>query len=184
MPRVEAIADKAEVSAEHHGVVDSVIEVFGGIRGPHSILLYSPPLEAIVIELSRYFRGNSIVKPPERELAAITAAREKDSFYVWAAQVANARRAGIAEETIAAIREERDPKILPPAEAAIVTYVQQLMRHNRVDQPSFDALKDQYGVPWLVELTAMAGYFGMLAGVVNAFEVPTPPDGESLPVKD
>jgi 4-carboxymuconolactone decarboxylase len=122
------------------------------------------------------------VKPPQRELAAITAAREKDSLYVWAAQEGNARRAGISEATIAAVRERRDAKALSPGEAAIVTYVQQLMRHNRVDQPSFDALKDEYGVPWLVELTTMAGYFGMLAGVVNAFEVPTPEGGDALPV--
>jgi hypothetical protein len=32
-----------------------------------------------------------------------------------------------------------------------------------------------------VELTAAANYFALLAGVVNAFEVPAPPDGDKLP---
>jgi 4-carboxymuconolactone decarboxylase len=63
-----------------------------------------------------------------------------------------------------------------------VEYVRQLFRKNRVDQATFDALKNRYGVPWLVELTAVVGYYGMLAGVVNSFEVAAPADGDVLPV--
>jgi hypothetical protein len=37
-------------------------------------------------------------------------------------------------------------------------------------------------VPWLIEMTAVVGYYAMLAGVVNAFEVQPPPDGDVLPV--
>jgi hypothetical protein len=34
----------------------------------------------------------------------------------------------------------------------------------------------------LVELTVAANYYAMLCGVVNAFEVSAPPDGDKLPV--
>ncbi len=34
---------------------------------------------------------------------------------------------------------------------------------------------------WMVELTAAANYFSILCGIVNAFEVPAPPDGDKLP---
>ena len=183
MPRVKPIADRSEVAAEHQDVVDSVMAVFGQIRGPHTILLLSPPLERIVVALSGYFRGETLVKSPQRELAAITAARERDALYVWGAQVDNARRAGISEATIAAVRDRAEPARLSTEEAEIVTYVQQLCRRNRVEQPAFDALLQRYGTQWLVELTTMAGYFGMLAGVVNAFEVPTHAGGDPLPVE-
>jgi hypothetical protein len=43
-------------------------------------------------------------------------------------------------------------------------------------------LKNRHGVQWLVELTVAANYYGLLCGVVNAFEVPAPPDGDKLPV--
>jgi hypothetical protein len=62
-----------------------------------------------------------------------------------------------------------------------VTYVRQLMRGNRADQAAFDALKNRHGVQWLVELTAAANYFALLSGVVNAFEVAAPADGDKLP---
>jgi 4-carboxymuconolactone decarboxylase len=63
----------------------------------------------------------------------------------------------------------------------IVDYVRQLIRGNRVDQAAFDALQKRYGTQWLVELTAVVNYFGILAGIVNAFEVAAPPDGDKLP---
>jgi len=64
----------------------------------------------------------------------------------------------------------------------LVTYVRQLMRTNRIDQAAFDALKKRHNAQWLVELTAAANYFALLSGVVNAFEVAAPADGDKLPV--
>ena len=55
------------------------------------------------------------------------------------------------------------------------------MRTNRAEQAVFDALHDQFGTKWLVELTTCVHYFAMLCGVVNAFEVPALPDGDKLP---
>jgi alkylhydroperoxidase family enzyme len=55
------------------------------------------------------------------------------------------------------------------------------MRTNRVEQAVFDALHASHGAQWLVELTAAANFFAFLSGMVNAFEVPAPPDGDCLP---
>jgi hypothetical protein len=55
------------------------------------------------------------------------------------------------------------------------------MRTNRVDQAIFDALASRHDAQWMVELTAAANYFAMLSGVVNAFEVAAPADGDKLP---
>ena len=87
----------------------------------------------------------------------------------------------MSEEAIAVIRAKGDPSKLPVEEREIVTYAEQLICNNRVDQAAFDALKNRHGVQWLVELTAAANYYGILCGIVNAFEVPAPPDGDTLP---
>ena len=182
MPRITPIADKSEVAPEYHNVVDGVLEVFGSIRGPHSILLHRPQLDAQALALGNFFRYDSLVKSPERELAVITAAREKDCLYVWAAQVAAGRRAGLNEDAISAVKQRGDVAKLPANEAAIVSYVRQLFGKNRVDQQTYDAVKDAYGVDWLIEMTALVGYYAMLAGVVNTMELPAPADGDALPV--
>lgn len=181
MPRIAPITGKSDVPAEHHGVVDAIVGVFGNVRGPFSVLLHSPKLAERMLGLVTFFRDESVVEPRLRSLAILTAVREREAAYVWAAQVGAARRAGVREEAIDLIRAKGDPAKLPEEEREIVTYIRQLMRTNRVDQAAFDALRARYGVPWLVELTAAANYFALLSGVVNAFEVPAPPGGDQLP---
>lgn len=181
MPRVAPITGKSDVPAEYHAVVDGVLKVFGQVRGPFSMLLHSPKLAERVLNLGNFYRNESIVEPKDRSLAVLVAAREREGAYVWAAQVAAARRAGVREEAIDLIRAKGDPAKLPVEEREIVTYAQQLLRDNRVEQVAFDALKNRHGVQWLIELTAAANYYGFLSGIVNAFDVPVPPDGDKLP---
>ena len=98
-------------------------------------------------------------------------------------QVAHAAEAlyGNGDDVIDLLRAKGDPARLGADEREIVVYVRQLMRTNRVEQAVFDALLKRHGVQWLLELTAAANYFAMLSGVVNAFEVAAPSDGDKLP---
>ena len=182
MTRVAPITGKADVPAEYHDVVDGVLEVFGQIRGPFSMLLHSPKIAERMLGFVRFFRTDCIVEPKDRSLAILVAVRERQGAYVWSAQVAAARRAGVREEAIDLIRAKGDPAQLPAAERDIVTYARQLVEHNRIDQVAFEALQHRHDVQWLVELTVATNYYGFLSGVVNAFEVPAPPDGDKLPV--
>jgi 4-carboxymuconolactone decarboxylase len=182
LPRVAPISDKSDVPAEYHAVVDGVLEVFGQIRGPFSMLLHSPKVAERMLNFVRFFRTDCVVEPKDRSLAILTAVREREGAYVWSAQVAAARRAGVREAAIDVIRQKGDPTQLTPEERDIVVYTRQLVQQNRIDQAAFEALQHRYDVQWLVELTVAANYYALLCGVVNAFEVPAPPDGDKLPV--
>jgi 4-carboxymuconolactone decarboxylase len=181
MPRITPVSGKEDVPAEHHNIVDDVIKVFGGVRGPFSIMLKSPKLAERVLPLVTFFREGSVVEPKLRSYAILAAVREREAAYVWAAQVNAARRAGVPETTIDLLRTKGDPAGLPEDARDIVIYTRQLLRTNRVDPAVLERLKNRHGEQWLVELTAAANYFGFLSGMVNAFEVPAPPDGDKLP---
>ncbi len=181
MPRVAPVAASSELPVEHRAVADAVIKMYGQIRGPWGMLLHSPDLAARLLPLVSFFHDESIVEGKLRSLAILAAVRELGAEYVWAAQVAAARRNGVREELIELIRAKGDPGKLAAEEREIVAYARQLQRTNRVDQAMFDALKNRYGVQWLVELTAVMGYFALVSGIANAFEVATPPDGDKLP---
>ena len=181
MPRITPVSGKSDVPAAYHGVVDDVIKVFGQVRGPFSVMLHSPELARRVLPLVTFFREDSVVEAKLRSHAILAAVREKEAAYVWSAQVGAARRAGVAEATIDLLRAKGDPSGLPQEHRDIINYTRQLMRTNRVDQAVFDALRERYGVQWLVELTAAANYFAFLSGMVNAFEVPAPEGGDKLP---
>jgi len=179
MPRVAPITGKADVPAEHHAVVDDVLSVFGQIRGPFSMLLHS----------RRWPSGccNSSVQPRRhRRRGAALVARDPRLGARARRQLCLGRpgRRGAAcrvpEATIDMLRAKGDPPrsprrarhrhLYPPAGA-----------QQPVDQAVFDRLQKKHGTQWLVELTAAAGYFGMLSGIVNAFDVAAPPDGDKLP---
>jgi 4-carboxymuconolactone decarboxylase len=180
MPRIPPVSGKDDVPSAYHGVVDDVVKVFGGVRGPFSIMLHSPQLAERVLPLVTFFREGSVVDAKLRSHAILAAVREKEAAYVWAAQVGAARRAGVPEANIDLLRAKGDPASLPADERDIVTYTRQLIRTNRTDQAVQDRLKERHGAQWLVELTAAANYFAFLSGMVNAFEVPAPPDGDKL----
>ena len=182
MPRIKPITGKADVPAEHHAVVDAVEKVFGGVRGPFSMLLHSPQLAERLLPLVTFFRDESVVDAKLRSVAILAAVREREAAYVWSAQVGAARRNGLGEDIIDLLRAKGDASKLPAEERDLVTYVRQLMRTNKVDQEAFDALKGRHNEQWMVEMTAAANYFAFLSGVVNAFEVAAPPDGDTLPV--
>jgi 4-carboxymuconolactone decarboxylase len=181
MPRITPVSGKNDVPAEYHGVVDEVLKVFPQVRGPFSIMLHSPELAHRVLPLVTFFREDSVVEPKLRSHAILAAVREKEAAYVWSAQVGAARRAEVPEATIDLLRAKGDPSSLPPDERDIVTYTRQLIRTNRTDQAVQERLKERHGVQWLVELTAAANYFAFLSGMVNAFDLPAPPDGDKLP---
>ncbi len=181
MPRILPVSGKADVAPEYHSVVDQVVGVFGNVRGPFSVLLHSPKLAERLLTLVTFNRDESVVPGNLRSLAILATVREKEAAYVWSAQVGAARRAGVPETTIDLLRAKGDPTGLPAEQRDIINYTRQLMRTNRTDPAVFDALRERFGVQWLVELTAAANYFAFLSGMVNAFDVPAPEGGDKLP---
>ena len=181
MPRIPAVQTREELAQEHRAVYDAIAASRGGVRGPFGVLLHSPLLAEQVANLGEYLRFRTHLKDAEVELAVIVVARELDCNYVWAAHSTRARQAGVREEAIAAIRNRQARVGLTSEEAQIVTYVQELLRTHRVTQPTFDAVQKRFGVAGLVELTTLAGYYSMVAGVLNASEVMPVPGADMLP---
>ena len=185
-PRVVLITRREQVAEDDRAFYDAVAGARGnvgsGVRGPFSILMYSPKFCLLVSEVSLYLRFRSLVKPGACELCTIAVAREKDCPYVWASHVGAARKAGVSEDAIAAVRGRGELAALRQDEADIVDYVRQLHRTHQVTQPLFDRLRERCGIPWLVELTALIGHYGMVTAQLNAFEVAPRPDAELLPM--
>jgi 4-carboxymuconolactone decarboxylase len=178
----DTVAAREQLAEADRATFDAVAKARGVLRGPYSILMYSPKFCVLVSEVSRYLRRLSLVKPEAGELCIIAVAREKDCPYVWASHVVAARKAGVSEQAIVAVRDRLELSSLDQSEADIIDYVRQLHRSQRVAQPLFDRLCERHGIPWLVELTAMIGHYGMVTAQLNAFEVAPRADAEQLPL--
>src|SRR2546427_6817779 len=111
--------------------------------------MHSPELCRRHLDVGTYLRFNSQVKPESKELTIIATAREKDCPYVWAAHAPAARKAGVSDAAIAAVRDRADLTSRPAAERDVIDYVRQLARTNQVAQPVFDRMRDQHGITGL-----------------------------------
>lgn len=179
-PRIAPITAREKMAEADVAVFDAVAEGRGSVRGPFSLLMYSPPLCRRIFDVSNYLRFASELSPRLRELATVATAREKDCPYVWAAHAPAARREGVQEPLLTAVRERRALGGLPPGERDVVEYVRQVFRAHRVEEPLFNRLLTAHGERWLVELTALAGHYGLISGILNAFEVAPAADAERL----
>jgi len=181
-PRVPPITRRDQVQEQHRPIFDTVAEGRGTVRGPFGILMHSPVLCRRHLDVGTFLRFNSGLEADARELAILATAREKDCPYIWAAHAPAARLAGVSDAVIAAVRDRGDLAVLPAIERDIVDYVRQLAQKNAVGAALFDRLQGRHGVPWLVELTCLIGHYGIVASILNAFEVAPASDAEPLPL--
>ena len=181
MARLTSITSKDKVPAKDHAIVDSIVKSRGGIQGPFTMFLHAPELAGRVAHLGAYVRFEGSLDMRVRVLAAMTVARELDALYVWGAQTGSARRQGVPETTIAAIRDKHT-RGLPPEDAQIVEFTQQLIRAHRVDEASVKALRGRFGDDGFLQLTGAIGYYSLLAMTVNACELEAGPGADVLQV--
>jgi 4-carboxymuconolactone decarboxylase len=181
-PRVTPLTRRDQVQERHRAIFDTVAEGRGSVRGPFGILMHSPLLCRRHLDVGTFLRFNSGLEADSRELAIIATAREKDCPYIWAAHAPAARQAGLSAAIVSAVRDRGDLAGLPSVERDIVDYTRQLAQQNAVGAALFDRLQGRHGVPWLVELTCLIGHYGIVASILNAFDVAPAPDAEPLPL--
>ena len=56
MARLTSITGKSQVPAEHHKIVDGIVESRGAVAGPFTMLLHCPPLAEHLKSLGAYVR--------------------------------------------------------------------------------------------------------------------------------
>ena len=181
MARLPPITSKDQVAAKDHATFDSIVASRGAVQGPFTMFLHSPELAGRVAHLGAYVRFEGSLDMRVRVLAAMTVAREFEAVYVWGAQTGGARRQGVPEETITAIRDNH-LRGIPPEDAEIIEFTQQLLRRHRVDEASFKKMQTRFGNDGLIQLTGAIGYYSLLAMTVNACELEAAPGAEVLRV--
>ncbi len=170
MARLTPITSKTQVAAKDQAIVDGIVKSRGALQGPFTMFLHCPELAGRVAHLGAFVRFEGSLDMRVRVLAAMTVARELDAVYVWGAQTGQARKLGVPEATIAAVREKH-ARGLPPEDAQIVEFTQQLLRKHRVDAAGVKAIQKRFGDDGLIQLTGAIGYYSMLAMTVNACEL-------------
>lgn len=157
----------------------------GAVVGPMRAALHSPELADRWQSLGEFLRYNSSLSARLSELAILVCGRYWNSDVEWYIHSEAGRRAGLSDPIIDAIRQSRAPAFAANDEAVVYEFTRQLIQDGRVGDDAYEAGRDALGDVGVVELTALAGYYTMVAMTLNAHHVPAPdPNPPALRVLD
>lgn len=159
----------------------------GEIKGPLRAALHNPELADRWQALGALLRYRTSLTPRQSELAILITGRHCRSPFEWFAHRSEAEKAGWDTASIEALLAEQRPTNLTADEGAIYQYALELNQHRSVSDRTHAECVRQLGERATVELTALVGYYTMVAMTLNAHEIPLPPGVEpafQLPQRD
>ena len=142
--------------------------------GPGSFTINSPEMAKRRNHLTSYLRYETQFPKRILELAIITTARAMDCQYVWNAHAPAARREGVADALVDAIRDRKPLPSMPSDEEAVVNYCVEFYKDHKISDSTFDMALKEFGAQHLVEITALMGHYAQTSFFLNAFEAELP----------
>jgi 4-carboxymuconolactone decarboxylase len=172
MPRIPLLTPE-QMNADQLRVHDKIISGRRGqIQGPLRAALYNAELADRWQALGELLRYNTSLTPRQSELAILVTGRSCRSPFEWHAHRLEADKAGIEVEIIEAILAETRPTGLPPEDDLIYQFAIELNQQRSVSDATYAEALAAFGALVLVELTALIGYYTMVAMTLNAHEIP------------
>jgi 4-carboxymuconolactone decarboxylase len=155
-----------------------------GVLEPHNIylgLLNHPQLAEHVGALGTFLRfGGGALPDVLRELIILWVAKNLGAAYLWVKHEPVARKAGVPNVVLDSLRQGRQvPDMIPHQQAALAVAGCVLARRS-IPPEVQEALSAAVGLPGVIELVVLTGFYQMFAGMVFAFDVPLP-EGAAAP---
>ena len=168
-----------ELSAVQKPLGDQVMKVSSvGIGGPYNLLLRSPVLGQRMFDLFDYLRWNTSVPTDLNEFAILIIARQWRSQMEWFAHAPIATKAGLSPDIIAELKANKRPSKMTEKEAVVYDFVTELTTTHKVSDETFARARKVFNDQQIVDLTAVAGNYVMVAMILAMAEQSVPPDKE------
>ena len=174
MPRI-SFPTPDTMDAEQRRVYDKVVSgPRGKIVGPLRAALHSPELADRWQALGAFLRYSTSLPPRLSEMAILITGRACNSPFEWYAHHAEAVKIDIEPAILDALLAQRIPQGLTEPESIVVRFATELNRHKSVSDETYASALAHFGERTVVELTALVGYYTMVAMTLNAHEIPLP----------
>jgi 4-carboxymuconolactone decarboxylase len=154
----------------------------GEVRGPYIALIHNAALARLVQQLGEQLRWKSKLPPALLELAVLVTARKWSCQHEWYMHEKLARKAGLAPRICEAVAHGREPQGVSADEALVYKASRQAHETGRLDDETFAAARELFGLDGTLELLALNGYYSMMAMVLNTAGMPLP-DGAPPPLE-
>lgn len=172
------------MNAEQRAVYDDIIQgPRARLVGPLRAALHNPALADRWQKMGALLRFGTSISPRHSELAILVTARRWNSQLEWFVHAAAAQVAGLPQGVIDAMLVAAPPVFEDADDALVYEYTRQLLQQGGVDEPAYQAVLAAFGEAGTVELTAIVGYYSMVAMTLNAHHIPLPDDAATPPLQ-
>ncbi|MES2564588.1 MAG: carboxymuconolactone decarboxylase family protein [Pseudomonadota bacterium] len=174
MPRIPLFPTE-NMTDEQRRVHEAIVSgPRGVIVGPLRAALHNPQLADQWQRFGAFMRYGTSLAPRLSELVILTTGRYWDCQVEWYSHEPLARKSGLSDKVIAALKIDERPVFVNADEAAVYDYCLDLCRSHRVSDTHYARALDLFGATGVVELTALIGYYSMVVMTLNAHEIPVP----------
>jgi len=153
-----------------------------GLGGPYNPMIRSPVLGQRLFDLFYYLRWQTSVPTRLNEFAILIIGRQWRSQVEWFAHAPLAAKAGLSADIIAELKEGKRPAKMAEDEALTYDFVTELTTTQKISDETFARAKKVFSDQQIVDLTAVAGNYVMVA-MMLAMAEETVPSGKEEPFK-
>lgn len=153
----------------------------GELRGPFIALLRSPELMTRVQQVGEYLRFQCALDRRVMEFATLIAARFWSQSYEWQSHYQHAMKAGLNPGIADALAEGRRPPGMAEDEEIAYDLLTESLHNKGVSDATYARAVAKFGEAGAVDLVTLAGYYLMLAMVLNMARTALPPGRKPLP---
>ena len=187
MPRI-SLPSPDSMNPDQRRVYDKIVSGRRGkIQGPLRAALHNADLAERWQALGELLRYNTSLTPRQSEIAILVTGRACNSPFEWYAHRLESEKIGIETDVIEALLAQQVPASLSDDDLIVLRFATELNRHKSVSDATYAQALARFGERTVVELTALVGYYTMVAMTLNAHEIPLPEGVEpafALPQKD
>jgi 4-carboxymuconolactone decarboxylase len=153
-----------------------------GLGGPYNPMIRSPVLGQRLYDLFYYLRWQTSMPTRLNEFAILIIGRQWRSQVEWFAHAPLAAKAGLSADVIAELKEGKRPTGMAEDEAVVYDFVTELTTTRKVSNETYARAKKAFNDQQIVDLTAVAGNYVMVAMLLAMAEETVPP-GKEEPFK-
>jgi len=154
-----------------------------GLGGPYNPLIRSPVLGQRLFDLFHYLRWETSVPTKLNEFAIIIIGRQWRSQVEWFAHAPLAAKAGLSADIIVELKAGNRPSKMAEDEAVVYDFVTELTTTHVVSDETYARAKKVFNDQQIVDLTAVAGNYVMVAMMLAMAEETVPASKGEPPFK-
>lgn len=167
------IHDPATLDAERRAIYDAIASgPRGSVPAIFHLLLEAPAVAGAAQKLGAELRYRTSLGPKLSELAILVTAHHWGAAYEWAIHAPEAAKAGLPADVIDSIAAGKVPETDDGDVRLVHDVAHALLQDHDVPDALFAAALDRFGRQTLVELSAVVGYYSMLAIAIRCFRLP------------